>query len=61
MVCYEAILASPCVCSGLASGALEPIVAHTFSLDDAPAAHRQVIEQTGGTQGKIVLHPWTEQ
>jgi NADPH:quinone reductase len=40
---------------GLEKGYIRPVVSRTFSLDDAPAAHREVIE--GKANGKIVLLP----
>ncbi len=39
--------------NGLATGTLSPVVSHTFSLADAPAAHHAVIENKAA--GKIVL------
>ena len=42
----------------LARGALSPVVGPTFTLDQAPAAHVEVIEHKAGSAGKIVLLPW---
>ncbi|MCG8456650.1 MAG: NADPH:quinone reductase [Holophagales bacterium] len=41
---------------GLRSGALDPVVARTFPLDNAPEAHRTMADARGA-QGKIVLIP----
>ncbi|MEZ5423202.1 MAG: NADPH:quinone reductase [Pyrinomonadaceae bacterium] len=43
------------VFNGLSDRSLKPIVNHTFTLEDAPAAHRTVIETKAA--GKIVLVP----
>ncbi|MEZ5424190.1 MAG: NADPH:quinone reductase [Pyrinomonadaceae bacterium] len=43
------------VFNGLSDGSLKPIVNRTFALEDAPAAHKAVIETKAA--GKIVLVP----
>jgi len=43
----------PPVTAALESGALNPVIAHSFPLKDAPRAHTQVM--TPGAKGKIVL------
>ena len=40
---------------GLADGSIAPVVGRSFPLDEAPAAHRAVMER--GAHGKIVLIP----
>jgi NADPH:quinone reductase-like Zn-dependent oxidoreductase len=44
--------------SGLLTRTVRPIVAKSFPLSQAAAAHTEVIEHTSGTAGKIVLLPW---
>ena len=39
----------------LASGALKPVVGPVFSLEDAAAAHKDVIEHAGGSSGKVLI------
>ena len=43
------------VTAGLHSGALNPVVGHTYPLIEADKAHVEVIEHAAGTVGKIVL------
>ncbi len=43
----------PAIFDGLAAGQLSPVVSHTFPLDDAPEAHRQIMENKA--LGKIIL------
>ena len=45
--------------AGLKSGALSPIVGHTYDLADAQTAHRDIINPPKGAQGKMVLVPKT--
>lgn len=42
---------------GLSRGALVPVVGKVMPLDAAADAHRDVISQSGSTQGKIILKP----
>ena len=44
--------------SGLRIGFLNPEVGSTFALDQAPAAHVDVIEHQTGSTGKVILLPW---
>ncbi|MCO6510028.1 MAG: NADPH:quinone reductase [Aridibacter famidurans] len=44
--------------NGLRGGYLEPVIGKAFALEDAPDAHREVIESRA--YGKIVLHPRSE-
>lgn len=54
----EAAEAMAAVESGLRGGTLlRPVVGKTFGLGAAQEAHREVIEHSGGSFGKIVLHP----
>lgn len=40
---------------GLANGTLRPVVGKEYALADAAEAHKEVINQSGGSKGKIVL------
>ncbi|HUF05266.1 MAG TPA: NADPH:quinone reductase [Aridibacter sp.] len=44
--------------NGLRKGYLKPVIGKAFALEDAPQAHREVIENRA--YGKIVLHPRPE-
>lgn len=46
------------ITAGLRTGALLPVVGKQYSLEEAPNAHSDVIEQAGGAKGKLVLLPW---
>ena len=43
------------VTSKLASGVIRPVVGPVFSLEDAAAAHKDVIEHAGGSRGKVLI------
>ena len=43
------------VTSGLEQGLLRPATSQQFALEDVAKAHREVIEHTQGTKGKIIL------
>ena len=44
--------------AGLRNGSLAPVISDfSFSLEEAPAAHKHVIERPSGTVGKIVIRP----
>jgi len=45
------------VSEGLTSGILNPIVAKTYSLKDAPQSHRDISSSTS-SKGKLILLPW---
>ena len=40
---------------GLANGSLRPVVGKEYRLEEAVEAHKAVIDQSGGSKGKIVL------
>eukprot|EP00052_Salpingoeca_macrocollata_P005922 m.50414 g.50414 ORF g.50414 m.50414 type:complete len:355 (+) comp15135_c1_seq1:570-1634(+) len=44
--------------SGLEAHTLKPVVGRVFALEEAPAAHTEVIEHAAGSTGKIVIAPW---
>eukprot|EP00051_Salpingoeca_urceolata_P027956 m.484195 g.484195 ORF g.484195 m.484195 type:complete len:376 (+) comp23241_c0_seq1:51-1178(+) len=44
--------------AGLRTGALKPLAGLTYSLEDAAAAHEEVIAHKQGSGGKILLKPW---
>uniref|UniRef100_A0A7S0MSH7 Enoyl reductase (ER) domain-containing protein n=1 Tax=Cryptomonas curvata TaxID=233186 RepID=A0A7S0MSH7_9CRYP len=52
----EAIVVHAQLFDWLSEGTLKPLEAHAFPLHDAAAAHVEVMEHSGGTKGKIVLH-----
>ena len=41
--------------SGQALGWVKPVVGKVYSLEDVAQAHRDVIDHSGGSQGKIIL------
>ena len=44
--------------SGAAAGWLRPVISHEYPLSSAAEAHREVMEHTQGSSGKIVLTVW---
>lgn len=46
--------------AGLGSGQLNPVVGHVFKLGEISAAHEEVINHSRGTNGKIVVLPWSD-
>lgn len=46
------------ITAGLRNGSLDPVVGQQYGLEEAPKTHVDVIEQAGGSKGKLVLLPW---